>query len=255
MSAPLKTFEERTGLKKSVLCLGLDPDPSTHPDPRQKLLYCLNMVEKVSDYFAAVKINENFVRDLCLEDHQRITSLAAANGLVSIYDCKIGDIGNSSRAGLQLVKRMGYDFSTFNPILGNVEEVAREASRVGVGVLALLHPSNPESRRYYRAVVDGRKLYELILEDVCSSSVEGVVLGLHPELTTAEIAYVRERLGDERIILFPGVGVQGGKPEAAIMHGGRRILVNVGRAILGSPDPVQAAARLSEQLRRAPRDI
>lgn len=249
MSNPLGRYVKSVESKNTVLCLGLDPDPSQHPDTREKLVFCLDVIEKVSSHVAAVKINENFVRDLSLEDHRKITSLAESRGLLSIYDCKIGDIENSNRAGFQLVRKLGYDFATFNPILGNVVEAARDAEQAGVGVLALLHPSNPASRKYYRALVDGRKLYELILEDICSSDVEGVVLGLHPDITVEEIARVRDALGGDRIILFPGVGVQGGKPDTAVKHGGKRILVNVGRTIINSPNPVQTAMQLKQILK------
>jgi hypothetical protein len=72
-----------------------------------------------------------------------------------------------------------------------------------VGVLALLHPSNPESRRYYRAfMADGRMLYEHLLEEIAAAEVEGVVLGLHPDLADEEIQHVRKAVGDEKIILF-----------------------------------------------------
>ncbi|MEM2238262.1 MAG: orotidine 5'-phosphate decarboxylase [Candidatus Caldarchaeum sp.] len=245
----LRKFDAAVEAKQSILCLGLDPDPSTYVSREDKLGFCLKIIKTVAENVSAVKVNENFVRDLSVEDHVHITSLARENGLLTVYDCKMGDIENTNRAGLQLVKRMGYDLVTFNPVLGNLQDAVRDAAGFGVGVLALLHPSNPASRKYYRAVLeDGRRLYELFLEDVCASGAEGVVLGLHPELAPEEIASIRARLGEEKIILFPGFGVQGGDPRTAVKHGGRRILVNVGRTILSSPNPKQTAAELSKQL-------
>jgi orotidine-5'-phosphate decarboxylase len=56
-------------------------------------------------------------------------------------------------------------------------------------------------------------------------------------------------LATKKIILFPGVGQQGGDPLKAVTYGGQRILVNVGRTIIQSTNPRQKAAEIAEKLR------
>jgi len=249
MSKPLERYLEAVEAKSSVLCVGVDPDPETYPETDEKLGFCLWVLDEVADYSAAVKVNENFVRDFSLEAHAELTRRAIKHGLVTIYDCKIGDIENTNRAGLMMAQRLGYDFVTFNPVLGNLEATVKHSKSLGVGVFALLHPSNPESRRYYRATMaDGRMFYEHLLEEISATEVEGVVLGLHPDLAPEEIRNIRKVIGNEKIILFPGVGLQGGDPIKAVRHGGQRILVNVGRTITQSPNPRQKAAEIAEKL-------
>jgi orotidine 5'-phosphate decarboxylase subfamily 2 len=250
MSRPLERYLKAVEAKSSVLCVGIDPDPETHPQTDEKLSFCLWVLDEVAEYSAAVKVNENFVRDFSLDAHIKLTRQAEKHGLVTIYDCKIGDIDSTNRAGLMMARRLGYDFITFNPVLGNLQSMVKHSKSFDVGVLALLHPSNPESRRYYRAfMADGRMLYEHLLEEIAATEVEGVVLGLHPDLADEEIQHVRKAVGDEKIILFPGVGQQGGDPLKAVTYGGQRILVNVGRTIIQSTNPRQKAAEIAEKLR------
>ncbi len=249
VSGALKKFYETVNSKKTVLCLSTDPDPTIYQSRRERLRFCEKIINETAEYISAVKVNENFIRDFSLEDNRFVTDLARENGLLTIYDCKMGDIENTNKAGLWLVQRMGYDFVTFNPILGNLHEAVKDAREIGVGILALLHPSNPSSRKYYRSFMANKKmLYELILDDVTASEAEGVVLGLHPDLNGEEIKLVRRKLGEERIILFPGVGAQGGDPDKAIKYGGRWILINVGRTIIGSPNPRQTAEEIAKHL-------
>ncbi|MCS7110283.1 MAG: orotidine-5'-phosphate decarboxylase [Candidatus Caldarchaeum sp.] len=247
---PLITkYDEAVARHRSVLCLGLDPDPASHPSTDEKLRFCLRMVDAVSKHVSAVKVNENFVRDFSITEHRRLTEAIHSHGLVTIYDCKMNDIENTVRAGIMQVSKMGYDFITFNPVMGTLAAAVKHGEANKVGIIVLLHPSNPEAEKYFRAETrDGKKLYETILEETIAADAEGVVVGLHPKINGEEIRRIRQALGDERIILFPGVGAQGGDLEAAVLNGGRRILVNVGRTIIHSPDPEQTASEINSRI-------
>jgi len=242
-------YDEIVENKGSVLCVGIDPPVEKFNTTIDKTNFCLSIIGKVGQSCCAIKVNENFVRDLSLEQHLEITDRAKKSNLIRIYDCKIGDIGNSTIAGIHLIRKMGYDAFTVNPILGNLSQITREAHSLGLGVFALIHPSNPEASRYYRKKMnDGMELYIELLLDSVESNVDGVVVGLSPELDTSEIALIRKKLGDEVIILFPGVGAQGGDLEKVIRNGGKRIIINVGRAIILSEDPSREAESYNDRI-------
>ncbi|MEM4494412.1 MAG: orotidine-5'-phosphate decarboxylase [Candidatus Caldarchaeum sp.] len=248
-NSPLERFRKALEQRSSIICLGLDPNPDLHPQTSEKLRFCLNMVDAVDPYIAAVKVNENFVRDFSLTDHRKLTGKIRDMGLVSIYDCKMCDIENTVKAGIKLVSEMGYDFITFNPIMGTLSKAVKHGEANNVGIIVLLHPSNPESSKYFRATLaDDRKVYQKILEEVVENGAEGVVVGLHPELGEAEIRAVRDAIGAEKMILFPGVGAQGGDLITAVKAGGSTILVNIGRAIIYSANPRQTVANIYNRI-------
>ncbi len=243
----VELYEEAVDIKGSVLCVGLDPPVENFSTPQEKTKFCLEIIEKVGQNCSAIKINENFVRDLSIEHHLEITQRAKMNNLLLIYDCKLGDIGNSSKSGMYLVKRMGYDALTVNPILGNLREISREAHNLGLGIFSLIYPSNPEAYKYYKKkIANDSELYKYLLIDSIESNVDGVIVGLSPDITPVEIQYIRKKVGKDMIILFPGVGAQGGDIEKAINNGGDKVLINVGRAIIMSSDPEKESMRYNE---------
>ncbi|MEM3669781.1 MAG: orotidine 5'-phosphate decarboxylase / HUMPS family protein [Nitrososphaerota archaeon] len=245
----IEIYDKIVENKGSILCVGLDPPVDKFNTPVEKMKFCLEIIEKVSQNCCAIKINENFVRDLSLEQHKEITEKIKENNLISIYDCKIGDITNSAISGMYLIKKMGYDALTVNPILGNLSDITKEAHEVGLGVLALVLPSNPESKNYYRKKMeDGEEFYNYFIIDCMKSGTDGIVIGLGRDINPSEISSIRDRLGDDVIILFPGVGVQGGDLEMAIKHGGNRILINVGRAIILSKDPEKESMEYNDKI-------
>ncbi|MCS6784794.1 MAG: orotidine-5'-phosphate decarboxylase [Candidatus Caldarchaeum sp.] len=247
---PLITkYDEAVARHRSVLCLGLDPDPASHPSTDEKLRFCLRMVDIVSKHVSAVKVNENFVRDFSITEHRKLTEAIHSHGLITIYDCKMNDIENTVRAGITQVSKMGYDFITFNPVMGTLAAAVKHGETHQVGVIVLLHPSNPESEKYFRTqLANGKKFYEKILEETVAANADGAVVGLHPKITGEEVIQIRSKLGEDKIILFPGVGAQGGDLETAVLNGGRRILVNVGRTIIYSPEPEQTASEINSRI-------
>jgi len=260
---PLKSFismlEEAVSEKRSVLCLGLDPampgEREEHVASRSyldgrsleeaKLQFCLDLIEELHMYFAAVKVNEQYVRGLSSSQLSSIAKEARRHGLVSIYDCKLGDIGASAKMGVLSVARLGFDAITVNPLSGNLESVVRYAHQHGIAVISLVLMSNPEAARYMKeAELRGEPLYMAFARDVCYSDADGCVVGATGHVKPEEIRAVREAIGAGRVILSPGVGAQGGDLRKAIRYAGRPLLVNVGRAVIYAKSPKEAAERM-----------
>lgn len=232
----------------SILCLGLDPPPDKFPEPESRLRFCLDTIQSLAKYCSAVKINENHIRGLGEDGHRAITQLSKKLGLISILDCKLGDIGETTKAGVHTISRLGYDAFTLNPIFGNTKEIVEAAHEHGIGVFLLAHPSGQYGEKFFKQKLEGEPLYWRFIGEGVEAGVDGYVVGLSKGLTEEEIGEIRRKIGEESIVLAPGMGAQGGDPKPLLRAGGERLLVNVGRSIILAEDPADAAAKISENL-------
>jgi len=254
----MELVEEVTKERKSILCVGLDPalpnqrKINTIPerylkdgdDAEARLNFCLDIIGEVAEFCSAIKINEQYVKGFNVEQHKILVKEAADKGLISIYDLKLGDIGESVNSAFFHIRRWGYNAVTVNPLPGNLIEIVKKAreKEPNIGVLTLTLMSNPEALKYFKkSKIDGKPLYLAIAEEVKASNGDGCVIGIAEHVTENEIRKVREIVGGEKVILFPGIGAQKGDPEKAAKAGGENILINVGRAIIYSRNPKEKA--------------
>lgn len=168
---------------------------------------------------------------------------AHLRGLLVLLDAKRGDIGATSQAYAAAYLRPDSptpaDALTISPYLGDDSlepfvEVARESGR-GVFILALT--SNPGGGRLQSVDAGGRPFYEHVAEIIAKlagpgegySAVGAVVGATHPE----DGVTIRKLL-PRSILLVPGIGAQGGDPEAVralFDQDGNGAIVNSSRAI------------------------
>lgn len=239
-----------------MLCVGFDPAlPAQREknaisskylglgdDATARLNFCLDLIDEVFESCVAIKVNEQYVKGFSLNQHKTLTSKAFKAGLLSIYDLKLGDIGDSVEAALFHIKNWGYNALTVNPFPGNLKYIIEKAEEYNLGVLTLTLMSNPESIKYFKqSKIDGKPVYLAIAEEVKAFNGTGCIIGISNYTTENDIKSVREIIGEEKIILFPGIGAQKGDPEKAIKFGGENILINVGRAIIYSENPKKKA--------------
>ncbi len=239
----------------SMLCVGLDPDPTRFPAPLDGapdalIRFCTAIIDATADvvcafkpqfaHFAALRAEPELeaVCDYVRERHPDV---------VLILDAKRGDIGSTAeRYAREAFGRYGADAVTVNPYLGT--DAAAPFLELG-GVLALCHTSNPGSGELQDLDVGGRPLFLRVAEMVASrwSALGdcGLVVGAtYP----AQLGDVRQLVGDLPI-LVPGVGAQAGDLEASVRAGstgsGVGLLLSSSRDILyaSSGDDFAAAAR------------
>ncbi|MCX6778019.1 MAG: orotidine 5'-phosphate decarboxylase [Candidatus Micrarchaeota archaeon] len=189
-----------------------------------------------------------YVMPLSLDDYKKINSAAHAAGLISILDNKLGDIGASNEAGIYWAAQAGFDALTFSPFAGNIEETTGFAHDKNLGIIVLTLMSNPEAKYFMRDnAIGGKKGYEWIAHEIGRCGSDGAVVGATNKDTDA-IAQIRKAIGQEKVILIPGVGAQGGDLKSTHSAFGRNILVNVGRAVLYAKNPGTAAKEYNEML-------
>jgi orotidine-5'-phosphate decarboxylase len=270
----IKSLQRATRLHDSLLCVGLDPEPSKFPgawkgDATKIFDFCAGIVDATKDlvcafkpqiaYFAAHRAEEQLER---LMAHIK----RVAPEVPVILDAKRGDIGSTAEQyAREAFERYQADAVTLSPFMGfdSIEPYLRYPDK---GVILLCRTSNPGGDDWQMqrlADVPGQprlfeRLAELAQTQWNRNGQIGLVVGAtYPD----EIARVRA-LAPTLPLLIPGVGAQGGDAEATVRAGLRvgadgevsgPIIVNSSRAVLyaSSGDDFAAAARRVAQTTRA----
>ena len=252
------TLESRVRKIDSLLCVGLDP----HPDDLEVQTaeaardFCLRLIEATWELAAAYKPNAAFFEALGAEGFAALREVISAvpQGIPVILDAKRGDIASTARAyARSAFDVLEADAITLSPYLG-YDSLAPFLERAEKGVFLLCKTSNTGSGDLQDLpLAEGGLLYEKVARSARAWNRRdnlGLVAGAtHPEA----LRRVR-RAGGDLWILAPGVGAQGGDPEAALQAGlrpdGLGLLVPVSRGISRADDPHKAAAELAADFRR-----
>ncbi len=253
----LDKLSEISRRNRSLLCIGLDPDPALMPAIS---VFDFNraIIEATSDLVCAYKPNLAFYEALGPEGLEALkkTVEAVPPGVVVIGDAKRSDIGHSAAAYAQgLFDRFGFDAATVNPYLGH-DGVAPFLEYRDKGVFILCRTSNAGAADFQDLpVAGGEPLFLRVARRAGEWNVYGngglVVGATRPE----ELRQVRE-LCPQMPILIPGVGAQGGDLELAVRYGvdsrGERAIINSSRQVLYASrdrDFAQAARRVALGIR------
>jgi orotidine-5'-phosphate decarboxylase len=249
--------------RESQVVLGLDPDPARGAvDAAAARDLCLGLIARAGLACVAVKLQL-----ACFERfgaagwaaYETVAADAAAAGLLVIADAKRGDIDATAAAYADAFLRPPVDALTVNPLLGGdaMEPFLRAAGEGGRGLFALVRTSNPGAAELQDLpLASGGLWHEAVARRVAGwgERMRGPATGLS-SLGAVVGATVPGRLGALRALmpdqpfLVPGLGAQGGRPEAlAPAFGGRPagVLAAASRSIMYAADPGVAAARLRE---------
>ncbi len=256
----------------SMLCVGLDPEPSKFPlpwrgDASRIFDFCAAIVDATRDlviafkpqiaYFAAQRAEDQLER-LVRHIH------ATAPGVPVILDAKRGDIGaTAEQYAREAFERYEADALTLSPFMG-LDSVQPYMRYEGKGLILLCRTSNPggsdlQAQTLMNGDKAGDKLYEHIARQVAGPWNTGGQLGLVVGATyPQELARVRE-LAPTVPLLIPGIGAQGGDAQATVRAAwrpGAPIIVSSSRAVLYAQadasdiDEAAAAARAAAQATR-----
>lgn len=236
---------EEIDRKDSLVCVGLDPVPSRIPDGIGVAEFNRRIVEATEDIAVAYKPNSAFYEALGEWDTLVETVEETRNSAPVILDAKRGDIGNSSRRYAELLDLA--DGITVSPYMGT-DSVRPFVERDDSGVFVLCRTTNSGSADFQDLEADGKPVYAHVAEravewNEINENVGLVVGATYPE----KMEKVREHGGDLPF-LVPGIGAQGGDPEAAVEYGtdSRGLgLVNSTRSIIyaGDGERFDTAAR------------
>jgi len=252
----------------SLLCVGLDPDPTRFPAHlrgHDDALYafCRAIVDATADLACAFKPQFAYFASCAAEEQ-----LAELIGYIKtnhpqvpvILDAKRGDMGaTAEHYAREVFERYGADAVTLSPFMvyDSIEPFLAYADR---GAFLLCRTSNAGGDDFQMLDVGGGKLYEHVARLATGWSRAGQ-LGLVVGATyPAELARVRSIVA-ELPILVPGIGAQGGDIQASVEAGqtgsGMGLVISSSRAILyagnGEDFAMQArhvAARTRDEINR-----
>lgn len=249
--------------KDSILCVGLDP---ALPDQRRTdvikkqypgdacdviLQFCMETVEAVADHCMAIKSNSQYMLfPLSSNKLELLNEQIHAHGLLSILDHKLGDIGPSNDSALFWAGKCGFDAITFSPFAGNIREAVEMAHQRDLGIFVLDLMSNPEAEGFHKKMrFNETPLFIRVAEDSKNAEADGVVVGATDHVREVDIQKIRKYIGPDTIMLFPGIGSQGGDVKKIFGNAGRNIMINVGRHIIYAGDPAKTAEEYDKRLR------
>jgi len=253
--------------KGAPLCVGIDPDPALMPAGVGVVDFCRGIVDAVAEVAVAVKPQTAFFEAQGATGWAALVEVcgyAREAGLLVIADAKRGDVPSTARAYAAAFAPLA-DAVTVNPYLG-YDSLEPFFAHDGLGVLPIVKTSNRGSEDLQDLpLADGRPFWQHVASLIDRwgadyvggsglSSVGAVVGATHPDvLETARSLMPRA------VLLLPGVGAQGGRPEqlgAAFAAGPASALVSASRSVIyadrgaGWQDAAAAeAARLADELR------
>ena len=260
MGTFIERLEKACQVNRSLLCVGLDPDPSRMPIAD---VYEFNraIIDATVDLVCAYKPNLAFYEALGLKGLEALGRTlehirSVSGDVLVIGDAKRGDIDATSAAyATALFDQWGFDAATVNAY-GGRDSIEPFLSYENRGVFVWCRSSNPGAKDFQDLENrEGKPLYQQMAQAYQSWNSRhnlGLVVGAtYPE----ELKALRELCPDVPF-LVPGVGAQAGDLKAAVLAGtdsrGRLAIINSSRGIIYAAKGSQfarAAREKAEDLR------
>jgi orotidine 5'-phosphate decarboxylase subfamily 2 len=234
----------------SLLCVGLD---------KGELDFNKKIIEATFDLVCAYKLNTAFYEEKGkggVEAEKMTCDFIKVNHpeIPIIIDAKRGDIGNTSEAYTKYVfDYLGGDAVTLQPYLG------KEANQPFLnfkekGIFILCRTSNPGAGEFQDLESGGKKLWQIVAENVSKTWNKNnncllVAGATYPE----ELGEIRKIVG-EMTLLVPGIGAQGGDIEKTVKAGLNSkkagMIINSSRGIIFAQDPRAEAKKLRDEINK-----
>jgi len=254
----VKELQRVQQTNRSMICLGLDLDPRKMPaefgaNLKGMFEYAKRIIEATSDQVCAYKPNMAFYESHGPEGLSLLKLIRERipENIPVILDGKRNDIGNTAmQYAHALFDVFRADWITVNPYMGH-DSLRPFIERKEKGVFVLCLTSNPGAKDFQLLPVDGRPLYQHVVEKVNYWNKDrncGLVVGAtHPD----QLREIRDLAGDMPI-LIPGVGAQGGSLEESVLagtdHFRKPALINVSRSVLYASEGPDFAQRARQEL-------
>ena len=286
-------LEKKQEDNNSLLMVGLDSDLSQLPavykeEELPQFAFNKMVIDATCDLVSAYKIQMAFYEEQGLEGYQALVKTLEyiPDDIPVVADGKRNDIGNTSAAYARaFFSKLGVDGLTVNPYLGFetiapfLHDLSGELELKNLfqdkAIFVLAKTSNPGSGDLQDLVIDSSQgevpVYQHLVKRFIKGYAElkekladehgarigemGFVAGAtYPE----ELGTIRKLVGEDCLLLIPGVGAQGGNVEKTIRYGtnreGRGVLINSSRGVI-FPDPHNLGERdtalIKERVREA----
>ncbi|HMS34233.1 MAG TPA: orotidine-5'-phosphate decarboxylase [Ignavibacteria bacterium] len=247
---------------KSNLVIGLDPDLGKIPSLFLKyknpvLEFNKLIIESTKNLVAGYKPNMAFYECLGEQGVEAIreTVKTIPDELIKICDAKRGDMGNTAEYYAKTYFDIyGFDSITLSPYMGfdSIEPFAKYKDKA-VYILALT--SNPGGSDFQKLKVDGKYLYELILEKSLSWNKNnniGYVFGANH---TSELNAFTSSHPDVPL-LIPGIGAQSNDLKSLLQNlHTKNFVINSSRGIIYSAPLNCSEVQFSEAVKNSVNEL
>lgn len=194
----------------------------------------LNLAESIHRYVDAFKVG---IYSIARLGSRVIEELSSLDLRPVIVDLKLADVPHINERVAECLRDSGASGLIVHGFVG--EDSVRACMLEDLDVFVVCAMTNPGADE-----ILGRFSEDLALL-AKKIGTRGVVA---PANKPPILRRIREIVGEDLLVISPGVGVQGGDLEEAIRSGAD--IAIVGRSIYSSPDPISRARRMSEIARR-----
>jgi orotidine-5'-phosphate decarboxylase len=258
----VEKYNQRVEQVNSLVCVGLDSAFDRLPEHfihHEFPLFTFNrwIIEQTHPFVSAYKPNMAFYEargDRGFSSLRMTLEYLRLNhpNILTICDAKRADIGSTSQAYASAIfDWFGFDAVTLNPYLGR-DALEPFLARRDRGCIILCRTSNPGASELQDLPINGKPLWQIVLEKVRDEWNQNqnclLVMGAtHPD----ELRQAREMAGD-MTLLVPGIGAQGADLAQTLRAGltadGRGLILNSSRDIIFANDPGAAARDLRDRI-------
>lgn len=236
---------EQIKIKKSFLCVGLDPVLENIPKHLLKydnpvLEFNKQIIDATKDLCVAYKPNTAFYESMGLKGWETLTKTWAhiPKDTFAIADAKRGDIGNTSAMYADAFfneekSGMSFDAITVAPYMGK-DSVGPFLNYQDKWVILLALTSNAGHSDFQLHATPSGKLYEEVIRISSEWANSEQLMYVVGATRGAEFENIR-RLAPDHFLLVPGVGAQGGSLAEVCRYGLTKecgLLVNSARSII-----------------------
>ena len=239
--------------KKSLLCVGLDPDIEKIPKyllETEDPIFEFNkaIIDATLPYAIAYKPNVAFYESLGIYGWQALkkTIEYIPQEVFTIADAKRGDIGNTSNKYAEaFFKKMSFDAITLSPYMGQ-DSVTPFLNHKDKWAILLASTSNVGALNFQELIIEnsgGQKVYEKVIEISSQWGSDQNLMYVVGATRVDTLTHIRKILPDH-FLLIPGVGAQGGDLDMVCkyaMNDSAGLLINSARSIIYADSTVDFA--------------
>jgi len=258
----LSSLVEQIKLKKSYLCVGIDPDLDKIPEHVKNeadplYFFSKSIIDSTVEFSVALKFNIAFFEAYGVKGISSLERLIKYvnkkyPNVFTIADAKRGDIGNSSyRYAKAFFENFGFDSITVSPYMGkdSIEPFLSFKDHYAI-ILALT--SNSGAEDFQLIPSKGKKVYQRVIIESRKWKGSENIMYVVGATNATHLSGIREIIPDS-FLLIPGVGKQGGSLKEVSFFGMNKnigILVNSSRSIIYASKKEDFADRAGFEARK-----
>ena len=236
---------EQIKLKKSFLCVGLDPDVTKIPkhiiEDDEDTIYLFNklIIDATAPYCVAFKPNTAFYEAYGVSGFESLEKTIKYIKLnypdhFLIADAKRGDIGNTSTMYAKaFFNRLNADAITIAPYMGK-DSVKPFLEFENKWAIVLGLTSNEGASDFQQLIINNKALYLKVIETCANWGNENNMMFVIGATKASMLTEIRQLIPNH-FLLVPGVGAQGGSLEEVCKYGLNKdigLLINLSRNII-----------------------